>query len=328
MPNQTIATTTEATTEPTKPTSKRYRCRHIFIDGHRCGSPSLRGQPFCYYHHTTLGFADDKRFRRTWTEFELPPLEDRSSVLAAINEVLQRIAGNQIAAKDAGLLLYGLQIASLNLPEPGEAKAQSDAQPKEQTVEEVIPIHPYGDLAPIAEFVEAANTTIAPEQQDAPRPSLEDAGESPFNSSQPSDPKPITLFNLNASVDFAPPRRVILSEVSRSLIARGAVEGPAVAVAVAGSSPSPNTRHLDRRPEAAAERPLYFAVAPATNPPLPTQPEINTANPAPAPSAWYPNNCHAYEKRTSRPPHSAHRHQAAQRRRSRRCHALHGLQLA
>ena len=26
-------------------------CNHLFPDQHRCGSPALRGQAFCYFHH-------------------------------------------------------------------------------------------------------------------------------------------------------------------------------------------------------------------------------------------------------------------------------------
>jgi hypothetical protein len=26
-------------------------CHHLFPDDHRCGSPSLRGEAFCYFHH-------------------------------------------------------------------------------------------------------------------------------------------------------------------------------------------------------------------------------------------------------------------------------------
>jgi hypothetical protein len=291
----------DATIEPVQDPSKRYRCRHIFIDGHRCGSPSLRGEHLCYYHHTSRGFADEKRHRRTWADFELPPLEDRSSVLAAINEVLQRIACDNIPAKQAGLLLYGLQIASKNLPEAGEAKAKSNNQPP---VEQVLINPRYGDLAPVAEFVEDANPAAAPDQI--------------------SNSDPTTLPSLNASVDIVPPSPVILSEVARSFIASGAVEGPGVAASLT----QPQTHVISTEGEAAAERPLSLAVAPATNPSHPAKPEINITNPAPGSPTWYPNNCHANEKRTSRPPHSAHRHQAAQRRRSRRCHELHGLQLA
>jgi hypothetical protein len=28
--------------------TKSYPCRHIFADGHRCGSKSLRTEAFCY----------------------------------------------------------------------------------------------------------------------------------------------------------------------------------------------------------------------------------------------------------------------------------------
>ena len=34
------------------PDPTRLQCRHIFTDGHRCGSPCLRREPFCFYHHT------------------------------------------------------------------------------------------------------------------------------------------------------------------------------------------------------------------------------------------------------------------------------------
>jgi hypothetical protein len=33
---------------------RRYRCRHIHAAGHQCGSPALRNEHFCYYHHTPL----------------------------------------------------------------------------------------------------------------------------------------------------------------------------------------------------------------------------------------------------------------------------------
>ena len=26
-------------------------CTYLFPDDHRCGSPALRGEDFCYYHH-------------------------------------------------------------------------------------------------------------------------------------------------------------------------------------------------------------------------------------------------------------------------------------
>ncbi len=109
---------------------KRYQCRHIFTDGHRCGSPCLRQEDFCYYHHTTRRPVQDPRQRQTRTVlFDLPMPEDRAAIQLSIGEILRRIARNEIDPRRAGLLLYGLQIASTNLPrqapnppaEPGPA---------------------------------------------------------------------------------------------------------------------------------------------------------------------------------------------------------------
>ena len=105
---------TEPIQQPTRP-----RCRHLFPDGHRCGSPSLRHEELCYYHHTTRRAVADLRARRARSsEFELPPIDDRSGILASIAEVLQRIAACAIDNKRAGLLLYGLQLVRRIFPPP------------------------------------------------------------------------------------------------------------------------------------------------------------------------------------------------------------------
>jgi hypothetical protein len=101
------------------PPTKQYQCRHIFTDGHRCGSPCLRGEDLCYYHHTTRKpVADPQQRRGRRSAFDLPLPEDRSAIQHSIGEVLRRIASNDIDPRRAGLLLHGLQIASLNLPKP------------------------------------------------------------------------------------------------------------------------------------------------------------------------------------------------------------------
>ena len=53
----------------------------------------------------------------TWenTPLELPPLEDTVSIQLALIDVLQALAANQLDTKRAGLLLYGLQVASANV---------------------------------------------------------------------------------------------------------------------------------------------------------------------------------------------------------------------
>jgi hypothetical protein len=127
---------------------KRYQCRHIFTDGHRCGSPCLRGEELCYYHHTTRKPTTGARRRRCRrSAFDLPLPEDRSAIQSSIGQVLQRIASNDIDPRRAGLLLYGLQIASLNLPRDLAPSRSAEAE----TVEEIILDPALGTLAPRSE---------------------------------------------------------------------------------------------------------------------------------------------------------------------------------
>ena len=53
----------------------------------------------------------------TWenTNLDLPPLEDSSAIQLALTDILQALAANQLDTKRAGLLLYGLQVASTNV---------------------------------------------------------------------------------------------------------------------------------------------------------------------------------------------------------------------
>ena len=136
------------------PEPARYQCRRIHVDGRRCGSPCLRGEEFCYFHHTTRTpaklkeLAERERLRET---FALPLPEDRSAIQHGIGQVLQRIASNNIDPRRAGLLLYGLQIASLNLPKERPLKRHEEPE----IVEEIIEDPELGLLAPQLECEEA-----------------------------------------------------------------------------------------------------------------------------------------------------------------------------
>ena len=77
---------TQTTTDP----KRRYLCRHIFTDGHRCGSPALRRQPFCYYHRLARPSVSNEGRP---TIFQMPPIGDRPAIHNAIFEVLTRAAG-------------------------------------------------------------------------------------------------------------------------------------------------------------------------------------------------------------------------------------------
>ncbi len=143
----------QAAAEPA--TQPRLRCRHILTSGHRCQSPCLRGEEFCYFHHTTRRPTQNPRQRRArQAAFQLPHPEDRTAIQTAIGHVLQRIAANDLDPRRAGLLLYGLQIASSNLPKPTRSTSEQDDDAQDtiqDTVQDII-LHPtLGPLAPVAE---------------------------------------------------------------------------------------------------------------------------------------------------------------------------------
>ena len=186
---------TEAKLDPTpepaptaaEPAPKRFQCRHIHTSGHRCGSPALRGGPFCYHHHTTRN--PEPRHRGVHPEhavFELPAIDDRPGIQFALAQVLARIATNQLDPKRSSQLLFGLLIASRNLPphpRPNAAATRSDSRSSpssrdsaaadnsnhpEDIVEELILDEDLGPIAPIAEIrpPEAPQTPPQPPRPD------------------------------------------------------------------------------------------------------------------------------------------------------------------
>lgn len=92
------------------------RCTHIKTNGTQCGSPALRGRRFCFFHKNWRGERIQLNAPHVpGAAITLPVLEDADSIQVALMQVLRLILGGQIDAKIAGLLLYGLQTASLNL---------------------------------------------------------------------------------------------------------------------------------------------------------------------------------------------------------------------
>ena len=82
------------------------RCFHVKSDGVRCGSPALRGGPFCYFHDRMVNGMPAPCF---------PPLEDANAVQCAIMQVLESLAAGKMDVHVANTMLYGLQTAAANL---------------------------------------------------------------------------------------------------------------------------------------------------------------------------------------------------------------------
>jgi hypothetical protein len=119
-----IETSSEAETD-IEYKDPRILCIHQFDatptrPSHRCGSPALRGQAFCYYHHPTrspVRNPNERRARRNARQaFSLPIPTNQQEFRLALSEIMSRLAANQIDTRRAALLLSTLQIVGRNLP--------------------------------------------------------------------------------------------------------------------------------------------------------------------------------------------------------------------
>ena len=94
------------------------RCRHLKVNGTQCGSPALKDHRFCYFHqrwHEQKLVINSARARKARATFSLPVLEDANAIQLSVMQIMQMLISGQIDKKTAGLLFYGLQIASSNL---------------------------------------------------------------------------------------------------------------------------------------------------------------------------------------------------------------------
>ncbi len=107
------------------PDAKNAKCRHIFHDGHSCGSPALRNEEFCYYHHNTRKPRKGPPLADASSAFDLPIPEDRSAIQASIAIIVQRVAAGSLDARRASILLRALKLAQQTLTFMGPPKSLS-----------------------------------------------------------------------------------------------------------------------------------------------------------------------------------------------------------
>ena len=104
---------------------------------HRCGSPALRGQAFCYYHHPICkpipSYRSHRRAlraRRTSRQpFSLASSPTHHELQYALEELLDRLAANRIDTYCATLILSALQIADPDHP-PDPPRILPEGQPR------------------------------------------------------------------------------------------------------------------------------------------------------------------------------------------------------
>jgi hypothetical protein len=106
----------------------RTLCTHIFEGGHRCASPALQREAFCYYHHPTRKPIQNPTRRRSRRQsFDLPLPAGQADLQHAIYEVIRRLAANQITTRHAGLILNTLDNITRN---PSAAPTTSSPKPR------------------------------------------------------------------------------------------------------------------------------------------------------------------------------------------------------
>ncbi len=103
------------------------RCRHVKTNGTQCGSPALKDKELCYYHEQNRPEPVEFYIGNEpgcAGQMVLPVFEDAHSIQTVIRQVVQLLLAQKIDRKDAGLMLYALQIASSNLKTMQAEKAR------------------------------------------------------------------------------------------------------------------------------------------------------------------------------------------------------------
>ena len=109
------------------------RCAHVHLSGRPCGSPALAGRRLCYFH--------DRARRPARPNYDLPLLEDATSVQFALTQVVRALQDKALDTKTCALLLYALQTASANLKRLAEEtgrEAAADAAEPDPSLAEIL----------------------------------------------------------------------------------------------------------------------------------------------------------------------------------------------
>ncbi len=92
----------------------RLLCQHIKANGIQCSSPVWGRRRYCYFH-SEMRQRLRRRARTSKSGSGFPVLEDANSIQVALMQTIDDVVHNRIDRKQASLVLYGLQTASMNL---------------------------------------------------------------------------------------------------------------------------------------------------------------------------------------------------------------------
>src|SRR5437016_696712 len=173
------------------------------LDLLRISCPSLSAKPtalnaaprrcaygeYCYFHRrwrmTTVDLSHSAH--HVTTEFVLPVLEDADSIQITLGQIMRMIVCRQVDTKSAGLLLYGLQIASANL-----RRTRFEPYHKDVTVDLFrVPERIIGDEAWSPSDFKDFNTSVGRAPSPAkPSPAAPSAAKESCAAPTPPEPQP------------------------------------------------------------------------------------------------------------------------------------------
>jgi hypothetical protein len=119
-------------------------CHHLHPTGKHYGSPALRGEQFCFYHHPTRRRPRAAGRKPRLPGFHLPSLENRASIQRALAKVVSRVIGGRLDRATAGLMVFGLQLANNCLR--GDPRQLGALTQQAQMALRLAPFHPLVDL--------------------------------------------------------------------------------------------------------------------------------------------------------------------------------------
>src|ERR1700719_3694887 len=163
------------------------KCTHIKVTGHRCGSPALRGEFFCYFHTRIIKGVQQRVDMRLDS---MALLEDCESIQLSIMHVVDGLVKGTLDPARARLIIQALRIAARNAKNVrfDDCRYQSWEQPMVRQVPNYArqyliehpefgpPLSPCGEGAPAREYSEKAATQqespVAPSPEAPPSPAV------------------------------------------------------------------------------------------------------------------------------------------------------------
>lgn len=88
------------------------RCTYIKVTGHRCGSPALRGEHFCFFHTRMVKGVSYR------VDMQMVPsavLEDAEAVQVGLMDVMSQLLERRIHWREASLVIRALEAAARNV---------------------------------------------------------------------------------------------------------------------------------------------------------------------------------------------------------------------